>query len=187
MPVNQHLARRPRRGMIVRSTEALEPGLLLFKLGHRFVKHQLQSDLAVVSTPWWFTAGTLELVGQAATRSGTPLADMMRSFGAVARRWGGSGDLVVRARLGAAVMASIGPGTIQDFRDDPQQAAANAWDMPLWVPSPGIPQVYVSLMDQGDLATSVAQDALDLVHLVPVAQWTEAFVNTAPPDKYKAW
>lgn len=187
MPLNQHIAKAPRRGMIVRSKETLEAGLVLFKLGHRFNASTRQSDLEVLSSPWWFTRGAAELVCQRAAASGSGLSDMFRRFGAVAKRWGGSADLVVRAELGAPVVAYIGPGTIQDFRHDKAQAGHNAWDMPLWVPSAAIPQVHVPLMNKGDVASSVAEDAFRSVYIVPIDKWDDDYINGPPKGKWRLW
>src|SRR5882672_3969701 len=131
MPLNQHIACAPRRGMIVRSKETIGPGVVVFKLGHRFDGNTRQSDLEVISTPWWFTKGTIELISKASASSGSRMSDMLRQFGAIAKRWNGSGDLIVKADIDAPVIAYIGPGTIQDFRGVEGQEANNLWDMPL--------------------------------------------------------
>ena len=185
MPRNERFAERPRAGMIVRSKETLESGLTIFKLGHRFDRHVRQTDLEVISKPWWFTAATVELICSRARAAGEQLADVFRRFGAVARRWGGSGDLIVKARLAEPLIGYIGPGTIQDFRDDPAQQENNAWDMPLWVPSPGIPQLYVPLMRRGDVSTSIAREVLSDVYVVPIDKWDDAWITGQPPARWK--
>lgn len=82
MSVNQHIAKAPRRGMIVRSREALEPGLVPFKLGHRFNAGVRLSDLEVLSSPWWFTQGAAELICERAAASESSLVRPVR-FAAV--------------------------------------------------------------------------------------------------------
>lgn len=184
MPINDHLASPPRRGMIVRSKATLEPGTVLFKLGHRFVGSARQSDLGIVSSPWWFTQETAELICKTSGRSGTGLSDMFRQFGAIAKRWKGTADLVVKARVKAPLVAYVGPGTIQDFREEDRRNGGNAEDLPLWVPSPSVPQVHVSLMRRGDFSSSVALDALEEIHVVPLDKWDDAFIRSAPKDRW---
>ena len=93
MAVNAHLARRPAKGMIIRSEEVLESGVSLFKLGHRFVKGRRLSDIDMVSSPWWISAGSVEVIVKSAEAGDASLSAAFRRFGAVAK--GGVGPLVI--------------------------------------------------------------------------------------------
>lgn len=183
MALNAKVARAPRAGMIVRSKEILEPGLLLFKLGHRFVKGTRQVDEDVLRSPWWFTAATVEAISLGAESGGPGLSDAFRRGGAIARRWGGSADLVVRARMRASLVAYIGPGTIQDFRSDDAAGADAIADMPLWVPSPSIAQVYIPLGGKGSRGVDVVE-AFDGIYLVPIDKWDDGYIRSAPKSKW---
>lgn len=186
MSLNKKLASRPRGGMIVRSVEVLEPGLTLFKLGHRFVGHSRQSDLEIASSPWWFTQATVELICQASSRSNSYLSDTFRQYGAIAKRWGGTGDLVLKATLSSPVTAYIGPGTIQDFRNQAEHEDDNAWDLPLWVPSASIPQIHITLMPRGKPELSLVSEAFSSVFIIPIDKWDDSFVNGSPDKKWQA-
>jgi len=185
MPLNDHLAHPPKRGMIVRSKLVLSIGQQVFKLGHRFDKKARQDDEQVISKPWWFTEGTVELICQTAERSGDTLADAFRRFGGVAKRWGGSADLIVKAEIAEPLVAYIGPGTIQDFRDQPGESLDNTWDMPLWVPSASIPQIYIPLAIGSKPGSSIARNALRNIYVVPIEKWDDAFLRSNPKSKWK--
>jgi hypothetical protein len=185
MPLNGHLAHPPKSGMIVRSKLVLSPGLQIFKLGHRFDKMARQDDVQVISKPWWFTEGTVELICQTAERSGDMLADAFRRFGAVAKRWGGSADLIVKAEIAEPLIAYIGPGTIQDFLNQPHESFNNTWDLPLWVPSPNIPQIYIPLANRSESGSSIAKNVLDNIYIVPIDKWDNAFLRGNPKSKWK--
>ncbi|MFC4702167.1 hypothetical protein [Paraburkholderia caffeinitolerans] len=193
MSLNEHLAEAPdhrrkvREGMIVRSKEALEPGLSIFKLGHRFDRKRRQNDEQVISSPWWFTEATVESITRAAQNANENLADVFRRFGAVAKRWGGSGDLIVKARIGAPVIAYIGPGVIKDFRGDEDKESDNTWDMPLWVPSPNIAQLYIPFTPVKDPSSSIASAALRDVYIVPIDKWDESYIRGNPNPKWRLW
>lgn len=185
MSLNKELAARPRGGMIVRSVEVLEPGLTLFKLGHRFVNDRRQSDLEIASSPWWFTQATVEHICQSSSRSNSPLSDTFRRYGAIAKRWGGTGDLVLKATLRSRVTAYIGPGTIQDFRNQAGHEDDNTRDLPLWVPSASIPQVHITLMSRGNIESSLAKEAFSSVFVVPIDKWDDSYVNGSPDGKWQ--
>lgn len=185
MPLNEHLAQAPRRGMIVRSKETLEPGLSIFKLGHRFDGNVCQSDEQVISKPWWFTEATVESIDHVAQNANESLAEVFRRFGAVAKRWGGSADLIVKARIAAPVIAYIGPGTIQDFREQEHEESNNTWDMPLWVPSPNIAQLYIPLAKKSDSLSSVTMAALRDIYIVPIDEWERGYIYGNPDSKWK--
>ena len=184
MAVNDLFAIAPPPGMVVRSKEPLS-SLHLVKLGHRFVRGVWQDDLMVMSSPWWFTPATVELVCSSAAGSGSALSDAFRRFGAIARRWGGSADLVVKARLKATVMAYIGPGTVQDFRGIDEQEVDNLWDLPVWVPSASIPQIHIPLMAKGRPETSVVRAALEQGYIVPIDEWQASYLYASPPKKFQ--
>jgi hypothetical protein len=185
MPLNDHLAHPPKSGMIVRSKLVLSPGLKIFKLGHRFDKNARQDDEQVIAKPWWFTEGTVELICQTSERSGETLADAFRRFGAVAKRWGGSADLIVKAEVAEPIVAYIGPGTTQDFRNQPGESINNTWDMPLWVPSANIPQIYIPLANKSKPGSSIAKSALYNIYVVPLDKWDSSFLRGNPKSKWK--
>jgi hypothetical protein len=184
MPVNDAFATARPAGMVVRSKVTLSD-LHLVKLGHRFLHGSRQDDGMVLSSPWWFTPATVELICRSVGASDSGLSDAFRRFGAIARRWGGSADLIVKARLKAAVTAYIGPGTIQDFRGIQAQEGHNLWDLPLWVPSASIPQVNIPLMAKGKPETSVVGEAFDHVYIVPIDKWDTDYLHAAPPEKFR--
>jgi hypothetical protein len=124
-------------------------------------------------------------VARSASNAQEQLADVFRRFGAIAKRWGGSGDLIVKAKLAAPLNAYIGPGTVQDFRGVKGEIDNNRWDMPLWVPSAGLPQVYIPLAKKGDPASSVARSALRDIYIVPIDKWDESYVRAPPRDRWR--
>jgi hypothetical protein len=177
--------------MIVRSKEVLEPGLTIFKLGHRFIKSNRLSDEDVICSPWWFSSGTVEVICN--TWSGhDSLSDTFRRFGAIAKRWGGAADLIVKAKINKPVVAYIGPGTVQDFRKNPAETKDSKWDMPLWVPSPSIPQIHITLRkdrkdDNGKMIkrTSIGREALTEIYIIPIDKWDNRYILGTPESKWK--
>lgn len=188
MPINTPFAKTPQRGMIVRSQETIEPGIDLVKFGHRFVNGQRMSDIEVVSTPWWLTKETAEYIIERADASDARLADVFRRFGAVAKRWGGSGDLVVKVTVAKAVMACIGPGTVQDFRGQKGEEIRNQWDAPLWVPSPLIAQVHIPVAERSRVKqTTVARQAYRNAFVVSIDKWRDDYLWENPPEKWRVF
>lgn len=184
MAANEAIAKPPTSGMIVRSKETLEPGQVIFKLGHRFVGNNRLLNEEIISASWWFTSGAIELISKTWNGEGS-LSDTFRLFGAIAKRWGGSADLIVKAKIMKPLVAYIGPGTIQDFRCLEKEEGNNLWDLPLWVPSPSIPQLFIPLAHKGDNSSSVAKQALTDVYLIPIDKWDDGYLLHDPSDKWK--
>lgn len=182
MALNSQIARRPVRGMIVRSEEVLEPGVSLFKLGNRFVKGRRLSDIEMASSPWWLSEGSVEVILKSAQAGDARLSEAFRRFGAVAKRWGGSADHIVKAIIAGPVISYIGPGTVQDFRDIEGESKTNEWDMPLWCPPPNIPQIYIPVALK--TGVSIARAAFRKVYIVPIDKWRDEFVRKDPDDKW---
>ena len=116
MGINERFAKRPVKGMIVRSKEVLEPGVTLFKLGHRFVKAKRLSDIEIVSSSWWLSEASVETIMKSAIGGNARLSEAFRRFAAIAKRWGTSCDTIVKATTASPLICYVGPGTIQDFR-----------------------------------------------------------------------
>ncbi|MCB4805492.1 hypothetical protein QO001_005493 [Methylobacterium brachiatum] len=140
--LNEHVAKRPSRGMIVRSKIELSAGTKIYKIGHRTVKGRVLSDDEVLTSPWWISEADFEEISRRACASGSALSEVWRQYGAIARQWGGSCDLVVKAKVVGSLTAFIGPGTIQDMRKDDERVSPSA-DQPLWVPPPTITQIFI--------------------------------------------
>lgn len=140
--LNEHVAKRPSRGMIVRSKIELQTGTKIYKIGHRTVRGDIKSDFDVLTSPWWIAEADFEEISRRASASGSALSDVWRQHGAIARQWRGSCDLIVKAKVVGSLTAYIGPGTIQDMRKD-DEATAPSDDQPLWVPPPAITQVFI--------------------------------------------
>lgn len=69
--------------------------------------------------------------------SGTHLSAMARNSCAIARRWGGKVDVVVRGLLTGPLLGYYGIGTIQAFEK------AEEDDFSAWVPANDIVQIYI--------------------------------------------
>ena len=164
--LNEHVAKRPSRGMIVRSRIELSAGTKIYKIGHRTVKGRTLSNDEVLTSPWWIAEADFEEISRRASASGSALSDVWRQHGAIARQWGGSCDLVVKAKIVGSLTAFIGPGTIQDMRKDDETASPSD-DQPLWVPPPTITQVFIpGLRDKtSDGTTSIVAVALDEISI----------------------
>ncbi len=62
---------------------------------------------------------------------------MARHSCAIARRWGGKVDIVVRGLLKGPLLAYYGIGTIQSFDEEQSD------DQKSWVPAPDVIQIYI--------------------------------------------
>ena len=130
------------------------------------VKGRTLSNDEVLTSPWWIAQADFEEISRRASASGSALSDVWRQHGAIARQWGGSCDLVVKAKIVGSLTAFIGPGTIQDMRKDDETASPSD-DQPLWVPPPTITQVFIpGLRDKtSDGTTSIVAVALDEISI----------------------
>lgn len=187
LAVNAGFAKRPTKGMIVRSEEILEPGVTLFKLGHRFVRGKRLSDIEIVSSPWWLSEASVEMVMQSAAGGDARLSEAFRRFGAIAKRFKGSGDNIVKVTTAASLLSYIGPGTIQDFRNINDEVKNNEWDMPLWCPPSNIPQIYIPVVHRrqtyGDI--NVTRAAYKEIYIVPIDKWRDEFLRKDPEGKWR--
>lgn len=139
---NEHVAKRPIRGMIVRSRIELKAGQWLYKIGHSTLNGQPLRQDRMLTSPWWIVEADFEEISRRAAAAGSVLSDVWRQHGAIARQWGGSCDIVVKAKVVGSLTAFIGPGTIQDLRKDDETTSPSE-DQPLWVPPPSITQVFI--------------------------------------------
>lgn len=128
---------RPTSGMIVKREELLTPGKYYYRFAHSMVGGLQQKREQIVSGAWWMNFDTFNTIRQRSRRSGTHLSAMARYSLAIARRFGGKVDIVVRGLLREPLFAYMGIGTIQSFesqRDD---------DCRSWVPAPDAIQIYI--------------------------------------------
>ena len=91
----------------------------------------------------------------------------------------------MKAMTAAPVIAYIGPGTVQDFRDIEGENKNNEWDMPLCYPPPNIPQIYIPVvLKRGHEKISVTRAAFRRVYVLPIEKWRDEFVRKGPDDKW---
>lgn len=128
---------RPTSGMIVKREELLTVGRYYYRFAHSMVDGRRQQREQIVSGAWWMSVDTFATIQQRSKRSGTHLSTMARQSLAIARRWRGKVDIVVRAMLREPLLAYVGLGTIQTFdtrRDDDHRS---------WVPAHDAIQIYI--------------------------------------------
>jgi hypothetical protein len=127
----------PTSGMVVKYDEILPAGRYYYRFAHSMVNGRRQTREQIVSGAWWMSFDTFNTIRHRSQDSGTHLSSMARHSLAIARRWGGKVDIVVRGLLREPLGAYIGIGTIQAFeqpRDD---------DYLAWVPAADAIQIYI--------------------------------------------
>jgi hypothetical protein len=127
----------PAAGMIVKLEELLPAGRYYYRFAHSMVNGRRQTREQIVSGAWWMSFDTYNTIQQRSKDSGTHLSSMARSSMAIARRWGGKVDIVVRGLLREPLLAYQGIGTIQAF------AGQHDDDYSAWVPAIGAIQIYI--------------------------------------------
>ena len=135
--LNARHMKRPTSGMIVKREELLTPGRYYYRFAHSMVGGRRQLREQIVSGAWWMSFDTFATIQQRSQRSGTHLSSMARHSLAIALRWRGKVDIVVRGLLREPLLAYVGIGTIQTF------TAPRDEDYRSWVPAPDAIQIYI--------------------------------------------
>lgn len=155
--LNTKFMQRPMSGMIVKDERMLAPSHYYYRFSHSMVHGKHQSRDQIMSGAWWLDADAFNTIKHRSLHSGTHLSTMARHNCAVARRWGGKVDIVVRGLLTGPLLGFYGTGTVQSFlsgveegREDKltpgelkKRALQEATDLPLWLPARDIVQIYI--------------------------------------------
>lgn len=123
--------------MIVKEERMLTTSHYYYRFAHSMVRGKRQNREMILSGAWWMDADTFNTIKQRSSHSGTHLSSMARYSCAIARRWEGKVDIVVRALLTGPLLAYYGIGTIQTFDED------NEDDLSVWYPAHDIVQIYI--------------------------------------------
>ncbi|MFL9900294.1 hypothetical protein PQR71_19415 [Paraburkholderia fungorum] len=135
--LNAKYAHRPKSGMIVKDQIVLQPAQYYYRFAHSMVKGQRQTRDQIIGGAWWIDADVFNTIKNRAERSESHLSSAARRNLAIAKRWEGKVDIVVRALLVGPLLAYIGPGTYQVFEDSVPD------DLSIWIPSPDAIQIYI--------------------------------------------
>lgn len=135
--LNSKYMARPKSGMIVKEERMLSPSHYYYRFAHSMVRGKPQNRDMIMSGAWWMDADAFNTIKERSSRSGTHLSSMARYSCAIARRWEGKVDIVVRALLTGPLLAYYGTGTIQTFEKDEDD------DLPVWYPAIDIVQIYI--------------------------------------------
>lgn len=146
--LNSKYAIPPRSGMIVKDEMLLSPSHYYYRFAHSMVRGVRQTRDQIVGGAWWVDADTFNSIKQRAIRSQSHLSATARRDLAVARRWKGKLDIVVRGLVVGPLIAYAGIGTIQSFEE------ATDDDESAWIPHPGTMQLYVPGLREKDPASN---------------------------------
>ena len=135
--LNAKYLRRPRSGMIVKDQVLLAPAQYYYRFAHSMVKGQRQTRDQIIGGAWWVDADVFNTIRNKAERLESHLSSEARRDLAIARRWEGKVDIVVRALLTGPLFAYIGVGTYQVFEDEVDN------DLSIWIPSAEAIQIYI--------------------------------------------
>ena len=127
----------PSSGMIVKEEIMLSPSHYYYRFAHSMVNGTHQTRERILSGAWWLDADTFNTIKQRSTSSGTHLSSAARNSLAIARRWGGKVDIIVRGLLTGPLLAYRGIGTIQHFD------GATGDDYQTWMPAYDVYQIYI--------------------------------------------
>lgn len=155
--LNMKFMQRPRSGMIVKDERMLAPSHYYYRFAHSMVHGKRQNRDQIMSGAWWLDADTFNTIKQRSLHSGTHLSGMARHSCAIARRWGGKVDIVVRGLLKGPLLGYYGIGTIQSFRrldgevdnekltprETRQRELEDDSDLSLWLPGSDIVQIFI--------------------------------------------
>lgn len=158
--LNAKFMQRPKSGMIVKDERMLAPSHYYYRFAHSMVHGKHQNRDQIMSGAWWLDADAFNTIKQRSLHSGTHLSGLARHSCAIARRWGGKVDIVVRGLLTGPLLGFYGIGTIQTFPTSGQEANENAgWkpkpgeakqreleeesDLSVWLPARDIIQIYI--------------------------------------------
>ena len=133
--------------MIVKDEIILKRSHYYYRFAHSMVRGVRQSREQIVGGAWWVDADVFNTIQQRAKRSESHLSATARRDLAVARRWEGKMDIVVRALVVGVLAAYEGVGTIQSFE------SATDEDESVWIPYAEAVQLYVPGLREKDPAT----------------------------------
>lgn len=157
--LNSKFMVRPKSGMIVKEEIILSPSHYYYRFAHSMVRGVRQSRNQIVGGAWWMDADVFNTIKQRATRSESHLSATARRDLAVARRWDGKMDIVVRALVVGSLAAYKGIGTIQSFD------SATDRDESVWIPYSGARQLYIPGLLQKDPSTGSLLYTLAFAHV----------------------
>ena len=149
----------PKSGMIVKEQIILSHSHYFYRFAHSMVRGVRQSRDQIVGGAWWMDADVFNAIKHRATHSESHLSATARRDLAVARRWEGKMDIVVRALVVGALAAYKGVGTIQSFD------SATEVDESAWIPYSGAIQLYVPGLLEKDPSTGSLLYALAFAHV----------------------
>lgn len=155
--LNAKFMQRPTSGMIVKDERMLTPSHYYYRFAHSMVRGKHQSRDQIMSGAWWLDADAFNTIKHRSLHSGTHLSAMARHNCAIARRWGGKVDIVVRGLLKGPLLGFYGIGTVQSFREwmeegdndeltpgeSRKRALEDDSDLSLWLPARDIVQIYI--------------------------------------------
>lgn len=138
---------RPKSGMIVKDQVLLKPSQYYYRFAHSMVKGKRQTRDQIVGGSWWVDADVFNTIEHHAQQSESHLSSVARRDLAIAKRWNGKLDIVVRALLVGPLFAYVGIGTYQVFDDEVEG------DLPIWIPSPSAIQIYIPGLQEKSVKT----------------------------------
>jgi hypothetical protein len=145
--LNAKYACRPKSGMIVKDQIILKPAQYYYRFAHSMVKGNRQTRDQIVGGAWWIDADVFNTIRHKAARSESHLSSEARRDLAIARRWAGRVDVVVRALLVGSLLAYVELGAYRVFEEELEN------DLSIWIPSPDAIQLYVSGLREKNPAT----------------------------------
>jgi hypothetical protein len=145
--LNSKYMRPPSSGMIVKDRIFLRPSNYYYRFAHSSVNGKKQTRDQIVGGAWWMDADAFNTIKQRASAVGSHLSSTARRDLAIARRWGGKVDIIVRALVVGPLAAYVGLGTYQVFEEGTDD------DMPIWIPSREAIQIYVPGLREKDPAS----------------------------------
>jgi len=145
--LNSKFMVRPRSGMIVKDEILLTPSHYYYRFAHSMVKGRRQTRDEIVGGAWWVDADVYNTIKQRALQADSHLSSTARRNLAIARRWEGKADIVVRALVLGPLAGYVGIGTFQVFENEAEG------DLRVWIPSREAIQLYVPGLKEKNPAT----------------------------------
>jgi hypothetical protein len=135
--LNSKFMAPPKSGMIVREVILLQPAHYYYRFAHSMVRGSQQTRDQIIGGAWWMEADVFNTIKQRALRSGSHVTAAARRDLAIAKRWEGKLDIIVRALIVGPIAGYKGTGTIQSFESMTDN------DQSVWIPYGGASQIYV--------------------------------------------
>ena len=157
--LNSKFMTPPSSGMIVKEEILLTLSHYYYRFAHSMVRGVRQRRDQILGGVWWVDADVFNTIKHRALRSDSHLSATARRDLAVARRWEGKLDIVVRALVVKPIAAFKGVGTIQAFESTTSE------DESAWIPYAGAVQIYVPGLLQKDAATGSRIYQLAFAHV----------------------